>query len=108
MDNISKSSLLPLLMWSTEVQDKLLHLLYFTESVSDFVLKFMFLAHPSRRLGGAYRIGNGPVWSTVVVCQYFQTTSPLKPLGHLNPNFIYGIYFSKTVAAYYLKVGRCI
>ena len=37
--------------------------------------------------GGAYRIGSGPSLSSssfvVVVCQHFQTTSPLGPKCHL-------------------------
>ena len=59
------------------------------------MILFKFLVHRADfGSGGTYRIGSGlssPVSSLSVWCQYFQTTSPLKPLGHLGPDFIYGI-----------------
>ena len=54
--------------------------------------KFFLLAHQTEGSGGDYRICSclsSP--SSVVWRQHFQTTSPLKPRGHLSTNFICGI-----------------
>ena len=53
-----------------------------------FLLITVFLAHLSRRLMGELIVYQS-LWHPSVVCQHFQTSSPLKPLGQLNSNFIW-------------------
>ena len=52
----------------------------------------VFLAHLSRRLIGELIVYKGIRRPSV--CQHFQTTSPLKPLGRFFSYFTYSIYRS--------------
>ena len=64
---------------------------YIFMTVAVMILRVLIFSSPrTEGSGGANRIGSGPS-SSVVVCKHFQTASPLKPLGQLDPNFNCGI-----------------
>ena len=64
----------------------------YRKAAMEFVFRLSFLAHLSRRLRGellVYQRLRRPSSVRPSVRQHFQTSSPLKPLGQLNSNFIW-------------------